>query len=257
MLGAWVGWLLAVEYVHDLTRAPHLAALAPLRALSPPLVKTCRSLVEQFRAEKDLAYERLASDVEDRLKEEFENIGPEDLGKVDTFRIEEQRVLRAAVDALIARDWVKARDWAEHRTEERSFWLKRDPARRRAWALVRQAAELGVTLAAHPRPLEGIKTLAAAVERYTATAYEVDRAHRRFEQRQVDLLDSQVPHFGDFKVCVRILRGEYRAWADELARAFASVCGQDPFCPTPRCSSGPCSIRWSCRSSARSGSRTC
>jgi hypothetical protein len=231
ILGAWVGWLLAVEFVHDLTRAPHQSALQRLASVSPQLVKGCRGLVEGLRAEKVDAYERLADDVEDRLKAEFEGIGPEDLGKVDTFRVEEQRVLRAAVEALGACEWAKALQWAEHRTEERSFWLKRDLSRRRAWTLVREAAELGVTLAKHPKPLTGARTLAEAVGLYTASAYEVDRAHRRFEQRQVDLLDSQVPHFGEFKACVRNLRQSYREWADQLAREFTKVCRTDSFLP--------------------------
>ncbi|MGB8929879.1 MAG: BREX-6 system phosphatase PglZ [Anaeromyxobacteraceae bacterium] len=231
ILDAWTGWLLAVEYVHDLTRPPHLPELQRLASLSPQLVKACRGLVERLRAEKVDAYERLADDVEDRLKEEFEGIGPEDLGKVDTFRVEESSVLRAAVKALGAREWSKAREWAEHRTDERSFWLKRDLVHRDAWAMVREAADLGVTLATHPRPLDGARTLAEAVGHYTGSAYEVDRAHRRFEQRQVHLLGSQLPHLGELKGCVRSLRLSYREWADQLARDFTKVCKSDAFLP--------------------------
>lgn len=231
LLNAWVGWLLSVEYVYDLARPPHLAELVRLRDLSPPLVKTCVGLVELLREKYPNAYAGLADDVELHLHEELPTIRPEDLGKVDTFRKEEQRLLQAAVDALATKEWTKVRAWAEARTEERSFWLKRDPARRRAWVLVREAAELAMVLAAHPRPLEGVATLDAAVEKYAATAYEVDRAHRRFEQRQVTLLDSQVPHFGALKEAVRVLRGSHRVWADQLARDFAALCSKTGFLP--------------------------
>ena len=86
-------------------------------------------------------------------------------------------------------------------------------------------------VARSPRPLAGVRGLDAAVERYTTAAFEVDRAHRRFEQRQATLLDSQVPHFGDLKACVHVLRTAYRAWADQLARDFAAVCREGGFLP--------------------------
>jgi hypothetical protein len=231
LLAAWIGWLLSVEYVHDLPRQPHAPALLPLRALSPPLVKVCVGLVEHVREKHADVYATMADEVELHLHEELPVIRAEDLGRVDTFRKEEQRVLQGAVDALAAGDWAKVQVWAEARSEERSYWLKRDPVRRRAWALVREGAALGVILERFPRPLEGVRSLDAAVERYTTTAFEVDRAHRRFEQRQATLLDSQVPHFGDLKECVRVLRTAYRAWADQLARDFAAVCREGGFLP--------------------------
>lgn len=231
LLSAWVGWLLSVEYVHDLGRPPHVSQLQPLRQLSGPLVKTCVGLVEHLREKHPETYSTLADEVELHLYEELLAIRAEDLGKVDTFRREEQQVLESAVAALATGDWARVKGWAEVRSEDRSFWLRRDPARRRAWALVREGAEFGTTLAGCPRPLEGVRTLDAAVERYASVAAPVDRAHRRFEQRQVTLLDSQVPHFGDLKGCVHALRRAYRTWADQLAADFAAVCRESGFLP--------------------------
>lgn len=228
---ALVGWLLCVEYVHDLTRSPHLAELARLRDLSPPLVKACLGLVQHLRERYPDAYASLADETELHLHEELPQIRAEDLGRVDTFRKEEQRVLQGAMEALRASEWEKVRSWAAARSEEDSFWLKRDPARRRAWSLVREAAALGVVLTAHPRPLDGARSVEEAVEKYRATAFEVDRAHRRFEQLQATRLDSQVPHFGDLKEIVRILRVAYRAWADGLARDFTALCQKHGFLP--------------------------
>jgi hypothetical protein len=231
LLEAWLGWLLSMEYVHDLARAPNAPQLRPLLELSPPLVKVSVALVEHLREKHADAYAALVDEVELHLHEELSSLRAEDLGKVDTFRREEQRVLEAAVRCLASRDWAKVKAWADARTDDRSFWLKRDPARRRAWALVREGAELGVTLAECPRPLDGARSLDDAVTRYSATAFKVDRAHRRFEQRQVTLLDSQVPHFGDLKECVRVLRSAYRSWADQVAADFAKVCRANGFLP--------------------------
>ena len=232
LLTAWIGWLLCVEYVHDLGRLPLLPELARLHSLSPPLVKACQGLVDLLRTEKHAdAYATLADEIETHLQQELPVISPEDLGKVDTFRTEEVRVLEAAVRALANREWAKVRAWADARGEDKSFWLKRDPVRRRAWVLVREAADLALILSEHARPLDGVRTLDAAVEKYASSAYLVDRAHRRFEQRQTTLLDSQVPHFGDLKEIVRTLRASHRAWADQLARDFAGICTKVGFLP--------------------------
>lgn len=231
LLGAWIGWLLSVEYVHDLARPPIVPQLRPLRELSPPLVKVSVGLVEHLREKHPDAYAEIVDEVELHLHEELSGLRAEDVGKIDTFRKEEQRVLEAAVRSLAARDWAKVKGWADARTDDRSFWLRRDPARRRAWSLVREGAELGVTLADCPRPLDGSQSLDDAVTRYAATAFKVDRAHRRFEQRQTTLLDSQVPHFGDLKECVRVLRTAYRGWADQVATDFAKVCRASGFLP--------------------------
>jgi hypothetical protein len=231
LLGAWMAWLLCTEYVHDLGRLPLLPELARLRSLSPPLLKVCQGLVGQLREKHADDYVALADDIETHLQQELPVISPEDLGKVDTFRTEEVRVLDAAVKALANREWAKVRAWADARGEDKSFWLKRDPVRRRAWVLVREAADLAVILSEHARPLDGVRTLDAAVEKYAASAYLVDRAHRRFEQRQTTLLDSQVPHFGDLKEIVRTLRASHRAWADQLSRDFAGICSRVGFLP--------------------------
>jgi hypothetical protein len=230
---ALMGWLLSVEYVHDLKRPPYLADLARLRDLSPPLVKASLELVRTLREQHGEAYAGLADEVELRLHEELENVAAEDLGRVDTFRVEEARLLRAALEALRRGDWEAAAAWADVRTDENSFWLKRDAARRRAWIIVQEAAALGRVLAANPRPLQGVGTLDAAVERYAATAFEVDRAQRRFEQRQATLLDAQLPHFGDLKEVVRSLRAAWRTWADRLALDFAEICRAGRFLPEP------------------------
>ncbi len=231
--GALVGWLLCVEYVNDLSRLPHLDELRRLRELSPPLIKACGGLVGRLREKHPESYASLADEMELRLAKELESMSPEDLGRIDTFRAEEQRVLDGAVDELLRGDWAKALAWAEARTEESSFWLKRDQARRREWSLVREAARLGTTLGRLPRPLEGTRTLDEAVARYADGGFEVDRAHRRFEQRQTALLDSELPHFGKLKEVVRLLRDAYRDWADRLARDFAALCREHGFLPEP------------------------
>ncbi len=228
---AFAAWLMCVEYVHDLTRPPHLEALQPLGSLAATLRDTSVRLVAHLRDRDANAYAGLANAAEGRLEEELEAMRPEDLGKIDTFRGEEIRVLEGAAKALAAGDWTAASNWAAARLDSRSFWLQRDPGRRMAWRLLADAAELGHALDREPRPLAGAESLAEALERYTASAFEVDRAHRRFEQRRLKLLRSSLPHFAELYQAAEDLRRRYRRWADRLARDFAALCERQGFLP--------------------------
>ena len=57
--------------------------------------------------------------------EELSAMKPEDLGRIDTFREEESRVLFGAVEALRRGDWATAAAWNTARLGENSFWLAR------------------------------------------------------------------------------------------------------------------------------------
>jgi hypothetical protein len=233
VLDALAAWILSVEYVHDLRRAPRLERLQRLKALSPALVKASCQLTQQLRSSGDgSAYEKRANRVESDLGNELEGVTPDDLGAVDTFREEENQVLSAAVQALLRGEWAKTRSWFEARQGERSFWLQRDQSHKWTWDLVAEAASFGETLAQHPQPFAGLSSLDAAAEAYASGAFEVDRAQRRFEQKRLAKLSSSLPHFGALSEVATSLRRLHRAWADNLARAFATLCRDTGFLPS-------------------------
>src|SRR5690606_35902432 len=64
-------------------------------------------------------------------------------------------------------------------------------------------------------------------------AYEVDRAHRRFEQRRLALLESRLPHYGALREVATELRQAHREWANRLAKEFATLCKEHGFLPSP------------------------
>ena len=136
------------------------------------------------------------------------------------------------MEALRSGEWAKAKTWCEARQGEKSFWLQRDQLRRWAWTLVAEAAEFGETLARHPKPFAGATSLDKAAELYASGAFEVDRAHRRFEQRRLALLESRLPHYGALREVATDLRRAHRAWADQLARDFAALCKEHGFLPS-------------------------
>lgn len=56
-------------------------------------MKSCSDLVVQLRRDNGDAYARRANEVEAYLSEELSAMTPDDLGQIDTFREEENRVL--------------------------------------------------------------------------------------------------------------------------------------------------------------------
>lgn len=231
---ALASWVLAAEYVDDLKREPVDPRLAPARALPRPVVDVCREIAAHLRERHRAFYQQTADEVEARLAEEVEAARAEDLGRIDTFRFEEDRVFEAAVDALRDRRWSAALDWAALRLGGMSCWLGDDPARQSAWQLVQGAAELGRAIEAAGPSLGAPGSLEAAVARYAELGALVDRAHRHLEQRRTALLYPQVPGFERLRERLDDLRALWRAWADAWARDFNAICRAEGFLPESR-----------------------
>jgi hypothetical protein len=225
---------MCMEYVHDLTRAPHLPDLQRLTALSGPLRENGDRLIRHLRDRHAPSYTTIANAVEIRLEEEFKHIGPEDLGKIDTFRQEETTVLeKGALEALERQDWLSALTWANTRLDADSFWLKRDPQRRIEWTLIQSMAHLGSTLQQVGQALEPGQSLQEALAVYTNSGYQVDLAHRHLEQQCSQLLESTLPHASELRICADQLRQNYRHWANQWAEAFSQICDSEGFLPDP------------------------
>jgi hypothetical protein len=232
----FAAWVLSVKYVMDLARAPHLERLKAIRSLARPAVSTCTGIVAKLRQVSPERYANLADEVEALvLHEELSAIAPEDLGQIDTFRIEESRILAAAMEALQAGKWQAAGEFARVRTQAASFWLEQDRSgsRKVLWGLVADAAGLGQALDRYAEPLAGVTRLDEAIAWYTGGAYAVDLAHRQFEQVRADRLKPDLPcFFAEFQEIVSALRVKYRGWADGVARAFSRLCRDNGFLPT-------------------------
>ncbi|MFM7425262.1 MAG: BREX-6 system phosphatase PglZ [Elainella sp.] len=228
---AFAAWLMCVEYVNDLTRLPHLEDLKPLRQLSTVLQKTCSQLIHHFRQRYPDTYESMAAIVESRLEQELQAIRPEDLGKIDTFQCEETAVLEAAVQALLQAKWTQALTWAESRTTQPSFWIERNKTGRLEWLLIHDAATLGCAIEQAASPLRSCQSLRQALDYYTQSGYQVDRAHRHFEQQRLKLLEPTLTHYASLQEAGNWLQVQYRHWADQLAQDFAAICASEGFLP--------------------------
>jgi hypothetical protein len=233
VISALGAWLLCMEYVHDLQREPELPALRRLKDVTPEPAKVSRKLVNELRDQHADAYAAVADWVESQIPGELDVMTAEDLGKIDTFREEEERVLAGAVAALKAQDWQKAQSWCKAREGDKSFWVRRDPERRLVWDLVGEAAAFGAIIAQQPRPFAEVTSHEEALAAYAETAFRVDRAHRHFEQELARRLDYQVRHSGALQEVAGILRKLHRDWANLLAKDFTKVCRSRGFLPEP------------------------
>ena len=229
-----VGWTMAVEYVHDLQRAPVIDELQPLTELPETIRDECQKLTCFLRETSGFrdVYVRIADELGELLRTEFEAGVVDDLGDIDTFRFEEVRFFRGALDAVAKEQWETALERLQQRAQGTSFWIDRDPTRSHAWTLVQSAARLGKAVADHPAPLAGAQSLPEAVQSYVEGAWSVDKAHRELEQRRAALLEPGLDEFSKLRKRLDEMRSVYREWADELAHNFNDLCERVGFVPT-------------------------
>ena len=113
MAFAAASWALCAEYADDLKRAPVSDHLASAAALPRPVIDACRAVAAHLRERHAGFYQRTADETEALLADEVEQAQAEDLGAIDTFRFEEDKVLKAALAALgrAAYDQAAALGW--------------------------------------------------------------------------------------------------------------------------------------------------
>jgi hypothetical protein len=236
---AAASWALCVEYGDDLKRPPVSDHLKPAVALPRPVIDACRAVADHLRERHAGFYQRTADETEALLADEVEQAQAEDLGAIDTFRFEEDKVLKAALAALGRAAYDQAAEWARPRVEPpsagTSFWLREDPARQSAWQLVREAARLGQEIARAGTRI-GVDARAdaaieAAMAAYAEHGAAVDQAHRLLEQRRVALLYPLLPEFETLRARLDGMRRAWREWADAWAREFNALCTARGFLP--------------------------
>lgn len=230
---AVASWALCVEYVHDLKhRAPNDERLRAMDALPRPVIDACRELAAHLRARTDDFYRRTADETERRIEAEVKAAKAEDLGDIDTFRFEEDKVLTAALESLAAARWDAASTWAELRLRGPSFWLRIEPPRQLAWELVRDVARLGQAIVAAGDRLGELASLDEAVARYTSHGAPVDRAHRHLERRR-GTISTTTPYYERLRERLDAARQRWSTWADAWARDFNALCRAHGFLPQP------------------------
>ena len=227
-----VSWALCVEYVVDLVgRTPTQGELKPIENLSDAVRNECCRLARHLRQHRPDFYRSTALDTQDRLESERNEATAEDLGQIDTFPFEEEKILRAAIEAVERQQWDKAIDWANNRTEDQSFWQRGDSSRSDAWKLVSQAAALGKAISVAGASLGEVDTLQAALDRYVKAGSTVDLAHRKLEEVRAKRLLPGIQEHKRIRAQLDRMRLQWRTWADQWASDFNQLCQKVGFLP--------------------------
>lgn len=230
-------WVMAVEYVHDLRREPFDIVLKPAATIKGALLDACRQAAVYLREHKREDYRALAQNFEDRLSRERTEGSPDDLGRIDTFSFEEDRLLTDALDALAERDWPRAKRRADDRLDGDSVWLRLDPTRHKAWRLVRRSAALGLAIAdcdaAGALAFDSMHSLSEAAQAYAEHGAAIDGLHRTLEQAAAtDLLD-RLPHEAKVREGIAAARAVWRQWAERTAIAWSDLTLRQGALPDP------------------------
>lgn len=116
-----------------------------LPGVTPPKTKDqeqgVRQVAGQMRSRSPEAYEGIADAVEKELGVDRLELDGDAFGAIDTFRMEEARVVAHCFGLVAAERYAEARAVIDAR--EVSFWIERSAERRATWEVCRAMVELG------------------------------------------------------------------------------------------------------------------
>ncbi len=206
---------LGLEFRSDL-RGTRPAQLASLPSSTSDTDRNARAVCGALRAAHGGVYPELAERVSSELHLDEESIDALELGAIDTFRFEEQALLRRCGELVRDGDYERVLRITSERSS--SFWLKESIERQAQWEAIRFAAELGSTSQAVDVDLaKPPRTVADWVERYATTWHIFDRAQRH--------LEAWLPKLDDDPddVAITAVRNRYDSTLERLAVGFGET----------------------------------
>jgi len=186
--------LLVAEMRSDLD-GPEPVAISQIAApTSEDQCERVRAVCQKLRREHPDLYEELADTVQQEFGLAEAEIDPETLGRIDTFRFEEERLLEACDRWLSVGAAAKALAIVEGRLKDGSFWasVSRFPERHAAWEAAGELARLAMGVAELKAELTNPPTAAESwVDAYSADGgwHLVDQRYRIARHRLSALRD--------------------------------------------------------------------
>lgn len=183
-------YVLLAEFRTDL----HCEAPASLNLVEQPSSKQLAlvlAVVEALRQKHAQAYVRIADGIEQELHLRTQGIAPQALGKIDTFRFEEECLLEFVGAQIVDGDFETAEQIVQQR--RLSFWALHKLQRQEQWQAYGLAAQLGLAVQEVVTELpEAKKTAVHWAEGYVAENgwYRVDLLHRRLESTLSAMTDT-------------------------------------------------------------------
>ncbi len=212
-------YLLINEFRFDLDApAPASVAMIP-EAPSEEHEKRIRELAARMRKDHGQVYVTRADEIETVLGLRDADLEAAALGRIDTFRFEEQRLLAHAGALVIAERYADALAIVDDR--RRSFWVDRELGRQAQWETCRLIAALGLAVTAVRPALRKIKTGATAWVRAYAAGdgwHRADHAYRKLEALVAGMDDEP-----ELEQALALIRQRYEDLLTAMAEGFAQA----------------------------------
>ncbi|MEX1027999.1 MAG: PglZ domain-containing protein [Candidatus Paceibacterota bacterium] len=176
-------------------------------------------VAKELREHHAEAYVRIADAIEQELHLKTQGIAPETLGKIDTFRFEEECLLEYVGEQIVAGSFQAALEIVDHR--RLSFWALHQLQRQEQWQAYGLAAQLGLAVHEVTNQLpDAKKTAIHWVEGYVAEKgwYRVDLLHRRLESTLSAMTDT----IASERVVHRV-RQDYEKLVDRMTSGFIAA----------------------------------
>jgi hypothetical protein len=238
-----VAYLMAMEFVHDLSTDPNSERLQRLKKKQEEYVKKSSILLGEMRKNDPTRYMKWAEQVEANLTQAECAHKPEELGLLDTFRFEADTFLKEAMTLLAQRKWDNALALARVRLprsrkkgRSSTFWLQQDQKRRWLWEWIDVAANMGIKadqihLEIHNQDPD-ILTHEELTALYTEKWWRLDQMHRKLsalsERYQSIYSDLHINAFFDIRNALRTL---YRVCIDKQSVLWSRLCELKGFLP--------------------------
>jgi hypothetical protein len=174
---------------------------------------------EALRAKHADVYVQIADGIEQELHLRTQGIAPQALGKIDTFRFEEECLLEFVGEQIVDGNFQAAQEIVEHR--RLSFWALHQLQRQEQWQAYGLAAQLGLAVQEVAKQLpDAKKTAIHWVEGYVAEKgwYRVDLLHRRLESTLSAMTDT----IASEKVIHRV-RKDYEQLVGRMTSGFIAA----------------------------------
>lgn len=212
-------YVLVGEFKNDLTcEPPASVAMIPEPGTKEQL-KLVRDTAQAMRDNHPDQYMSLSDGIAAELGLASGNIEPGSLGKVDTFRFEEQALLSHAGELIRTNRYVDARTLVDER--HRSFWVDRSIQRQAQWAACGRMADLGAQIIAARKAVgKAGATPADWVKAYCGQEgwHLVDQAQQSLESL-VAKMDEEPENEG----ALEMVRQAYEDLLQEMAQGFSDA----------------------------------
>lgn len=211
-------YVLLAEFRNDFQGEPP----ASLNLVGQPGSKQLELVLEvavAMRQRHAESYVRIADGIEQELHLASQGISPESLGRIDTFRFEEQTLLDHVGNLVVDGKFAKACEVVKQRRQ--SFWALHQLQRQEQWQAYGLAAELGLAVSEIAKQLPDTKKTAVHwIEGYVADAgwYRADFLHRRLESTLATMTDT----IASEKV-VHKVRQDYEALVSKMTGGFIAA----------------------------------